>query len=52
MARLSCGRHFAYGCFSVSVVSVRRDRLASSGVSEFDGRVHIRFVDCSVPVNL
>jgi len=51
MARLSRDRHFAYGCFSVSIVSLHRDCLARSGVSEFDCSVHIRFVDCSVPVN-
>src|SRR5579863_4905046 len=51
MARLSCGCNFVYGSFSVSVVSSRRDCLAGSGVSEPHGRVYIRFVDCSVPVN-
>ena len=51
MACLSRGGHFAYGCFPGFLVSLRRDCLAGSGLSEFDGRVHIHSMDCSVPVN-
>src|ERR1700735_4112003 len=50
MARLSDGGYFAYGCFSISVVSFCRDRQAGSRLSEFDGRVYLRTVARSVPV--